>query len=69
MSSQALSALIASIAPVDKTLAKPAQAHLDSLTKPQGSLGRLEEAALRLYMIQQGAAPKAAPAKRKKSHT
>ncbi|MBQ7617617.1 MAG: nicotinate-nucleotide--dimethylbenzimidazole phosphoribosyltransferase [Desulfovibrio sp.] len=33
------------------------QAHLDSLTKPLGSLGRLEEIARRLYAIHQGKKP------------
>ncbi|WP_243438416.1 nicotinate-nucleotide--dimethylbenzimidazole phosphoribosyltransferase [Fundidesulfovibrio soli] len=55
-------ALLARIAPVDASLAAKAQAHLDNLTKPQGSLGRLEEMARRLYMIQGGQAPKADPA-------
>ncbi len=35
------------IQPVDRTLAPAIQAHLDDLTKPQGSLGRLEEIAMR----------------------
>jgi nicotinate-nucleotide--dimethylbenzimidazole phosphoribosyltransferase len=35
-----------------------AQAHLDSLTKPQGSLGRLEELARRLIEIQGGEPPR-----------
>ena len=34
-----------------------AQAHLDDLTKPQGSLGRLEELAQRLFAISGGQAP------------
>lgn len=36
-----------SIHPADASLAPAIQAHLDDLTKPQGSLGRLEEFALR----------------------
>ncbi len=36
-----------SIRPVDQSLAPAIQAHLDDLTKPQGSLGRLEEIAMR----------------------
>ncbi|PKN07784.1 MAG: nicotinate-nucleotide--dimethylbenzimidazole phosphoribosyltransferase [Deltaproteobacteria bacterium HGW-Deltaproteobacteria-8] len=55
----ALAAVIDTIKPVDRALAAPGQAHLDSLTKPQGSLGRLEELALQLYMVQGGAKPKA----------
>ena len=35
------------IHPVDRALAPAIQAHLDDLTKPQGSLGRLEELAMR----------------------
>ena len=38
----------------------PIQAHLDNLTKPQGSLGRLEELALRLGVLA-GGVPAAAP--------
>ena len=36
-----------SIHPADRSLATAIQAHLDDLTKPQGSLGRLEEFAMR----------------------
>ncbi len=43
------------IAPVQKELSIQAQAHLDNLTKPQGSLARLEDVAKRLYCIQEGA--------------
>ncbi|MFP5222345.1 MAG: nicotinate-nucleotide--dimethylbenzimidazole phosphoribosyltransferase [Acidobacteriota bacterium] len=55
-------ALLDRITPVDQSLAASGQARLDSLTKPQGSLGRLEELALRLYMIQGGNPPVADPA-------
>ncbi len=48
-------AAVASITPVDRSLTEKAQAHLDNLTKPQGSLGRLEELALQMYLIQEGA--------------
>ena len=34
-----------------------AQAHLDNLTKPRGSLGRLEELAARLYAMSGGRLP------------
>ncbi len=57
-----LDALIARIAPVDASLVPSIQARLDDLTKPQGSLGRLEEMAMRLSLIQGGQAPKADPA-------
>nr|Q3ARQ5.1 RecName: Full=Nicotinate-nucleotide--dimethylbenzimidazole phosphoribosyltransferase; Short=NN:DBI PRT; AltName: Full=N(1)-alpha-phosphoribosyltransferase [Chlorobium chlorochromatii CaD3] len=40
-----LETLLAAIQPADQTLRQAIQAHLDDLTKPQGSLGRLEEIA------------------------
>ncbi len=43
-----------SIRPADRSLAPALQAHLDDLTKPQGSLGRLEEIAMR-YGLATGA--------------
>ncbi len=49
--------LSAQLHPVDAALYDAAQAHLDNLTKPQGSLGRLEELACRLYAISGGTAP------------
>ncbi|MCS6924892.1 MAG: nicotinate-nucleotide--dimethylbenzimidazole phosphoribosyltransferase [Candidatus Binatia bacterium] len=39
------------IQPLDRTLADRVQSRLDQLTKPQGSLGRLEELALRYALI------------------
>jgi nicotinate-nucleotide--dimethylbenzimidazole phosphoribosyltransferase len=57
-----LDSLISGITPVDESLIPKGQAHLDDLTKPQGSLGRLEELALRLFLIQGGAAPSVDPA-------
>jgi len=57
----ALAAAIDAITPVDRSLAAAGQAHLDNLTKPQGSLGRLEELALQLYLVQGGAKPQADP--------
>ncbi len=58
-----LSEMLERIAPADRRLAPAAQARLDDLTKPQGSLGRLEETALRLCLIQGGAhAPAVDPA-------
>jgi len=56
-----LDAVLAAISPVDQSLAASGQAHLDNLTKPQGSLGRLEELALQLYLIQGGRPPQADP--------
>ena len=45
--------LLNGITPVDRSLSVAAQAHLDDLTKPQGSLGRLEEIALK-YALARG---------------
>ncbi len=50
-----LQSTLTRIAPIDKALIDKAQAHLDNLTKPQGSLGRLEDVAKRIYCIQEGA--------------
>lgn len=58
---QKLDAALAAITPVDRSLTDKGQAHLDNLTKPQGSLGRLEELALQLFLIQKGKAPKVDP--------
>jgi len=58
-----LDAVLAAISPVDQTLAAVGQAHLDNLTKPKGSLGRLEELALQLFMVQGGTPPTADPAR------
>lgn len=61
--SAALRELLAAITPVDATLFPVAQAHLDNLTKPRGSLGRLEELAARLFAIRGGKAPVVDPAR------
>ena len=45
------------IEPVADAHVRAAQAHLDQLTKPQGSLGRLEEVACRLFAMRQGRTP------------
>jgi len=50
-------ALMGSISPVDSSLSGEAQAHLDDLTKPQGSLGRLEEVALRFVLASGSLSP------------
>lgn len=54
---------VAAIRPVDQGLASKVQAKLDNLTKPRGSLGRLEELALRLCLIQDTLSPCADPAR------
>ncbi len=46
---------IQAITPADSSLRPAIQAHLDDLTKPQGSLGRLEEIAMR-YCLATGSA-------------
>lgn len=46
-----LNETLKNITPVDKSLEPRLQAHLDDLTKPQGSLGRLEEFAMRYGLI------------------
>src|SRR5205823_368182 len=50
-----LSSLLSSIDAPPAELAAEAQRHLDGLTKPPGSLGRLEEIALRLAVLRGGA--------------
>ena len=53
----------ASIVPVSPGREQEARAHLDSLTKPVGSLGRLEELARRLYAVQERTPLEARPAR------
>jgi len=55
--SRALQELYALIEPVDLSLRVQAHAHLDSLAKPRGSLGRLEDIAVRLFCIGRGTSP------------
>jgi nicotinate-nucleotide--dimethylbenzimidazole phosphoribosyltransferase len=49
---------LSKIHPIDSSLSKRVQARLDNLTKPQGSLGRLEEFALRYCLIRNTLEPK-----------
>lgn len=51
---QKINATIQEITPVDNTLKAQAEKHLDSLSKPLGSLGHLEEIAARIFAIQSG---------------
>lgn len=52
-----LRSVLDSVGPVDLTLSGRAQTHLDDLTKPRGSLGVLENAALRLFLMAGGHTP------------
>ncbi len=54
---QNLAQLLSQITPIDPIYLKKAQKHLDNLTKPVGSLGRLEEFAVKLFAIYQGKFP------------
>ena len=56
-SGASLKACLARIKPVDASLVDEAMVHINMLTKPQGSLGRLEELAARLYAVQGGKKP------------
>ena len=62
-----LAACLDRITPLDRALAPAVQAHLDGLTKPRGSLGRLESLAVQLALIGaaagRGALPLADPAR------
>lgn len=52
-----LNETVKSISPLDKSLTEAIQAHLDDLTKPPGSLGRLEELAMRYCLIRGTSTP------------
>jgi nicotinate-nucleotide--dimethylbenzimidazole phosphoribosyltransferase len=52
-----LETIINAIRPVDRSLVPGITAHLDNLTKPRGSLGRLEEFALRYCLATGTASP------------
>lgn len=54
MADSVLRRALEEIRPVDRDAAAAARRHIDSLTKPLGSLGRLEEVAERLAAIQGG---------------
>ncbi|MFO7871149.1 MAG: nicotinate-nucleotide--dimethylbenzimidazole phosphoribosyltransferase [Kiritimatiellia bacterium] len=48
---------IAKIRPVDRSIERDVQAHLDDLTKPRGSLGKLEQIAMRYCLVRNTLAP------------
>jgi len=58
-----LQSTIAQIRTLDRAYFQKAQAHLDSQTKPKGSLGALERVACRLVAMAGGEAPKIDPAR------
>lgn len=49
-----LDSIIDGIRPLNPELGERAQARLDDLTKPKGSLGKLEDLARQIFMIQEG---------------
>lgn len=49
--------IIKAISPIDEDLTKKAYERIDNLTKPKGSLGRLEEVAAKLFAIFDGNMP------------
>jgi len=53
----ALRSRLAAVAPTNAGLDVSARARLDDLTKPPGSLGRLEDLAVQLYRIRKGRTP------------
>src|SRR5437870_8391695 len=57
----ALQAAIDAIGPLDEVAMSAAQARVDSLTKPPGSLGRLEAVLVQLAGITGEAAPRLVP--------
>ncbi len=52
-----LNTILSHIQEVDKSLRPVAQAHLDNLTKPRGSLARLEDVATQIFCVQKGRTP------------
>ncbi|MDD5224219.1 MAG: nicotinate-nucleotide--dimethylbenzimidazole phosphoribosyltransferase [bacterium] len=60
MNEKELKKVIGQIKPLDPVFFKKAQTRLDDLTKPKGSLGRLEEIAARVVAITEELRPRAA---------
>lgn len=63
MQSKVLHAAKAESQPIDATLEPIARKHLDNLTKPPGSLGRLEDLATQVSCLQGGGSPTVTPAR------
>lgn len=61
--SPALAAACNAVRPLDPLRLAEARTHLDNLTKPLGSLGRLEELAQKLFAVQESAPLTARPAR------
>ena len=53
-----LQEILGAIVPLDESISDVIQAHLDDLTKPKGSLGRLEEIAMKYILITRETAPR-----------
>ncbi len=62
-SRERLESVISQVEDVDLTLEAKARAHLDNLTKPLGSLGRLEDLAVRMFVASGGNPPQSDPAR------
>ncbi|MFW5501025.1 MULTISPECIES: nicotinate-nucleotide--dimethylbenzimidazole phosphoribosyltransferase [unclassified Maridesulfovibrio] len=62
-SAEELQHIVDSVQPVDLSLEGQARAHLDRLTKPLGSLGRLEDLAVKMFVASGGKPPQADPAR------
>jgi nicotinate-nucleotide--dimethylbenzimidazole phosphoribosyltransferase len=58
-----LERIVCAVQQVDSSLEGRARAHLDNLTKPLGSLGRLEDLAVKIYVASGGYVPMADPAR------
>ncbi|WP_419780928.1 nicotinate-nucleotide--dimethylbenzimidazole phosphoribosyltransferase [Maridesulfovibrio sp.] len=58
-----LKKIVSAVQPVDPDLESSARDHLDNLTKPLGSLGRLEDLAVKMYIASGGKAPQSDPAR------
>ncbi|WP_027723148.1 nicotinate-nucleotide--dimethylbenzimidazole phosphoribosyltransferase [Maridesulfovibrio zosterae] len=61
-SREKLESVIVQVKEINPALEKAARAHLDNLTKPIGSLGRLEDLAVQMFMVSGGEIPQSDPA-------
>lgn len=62
-SREKLEKIILQVIDVDSALEEKARAHLDNLTKPLGSLGRLEDLAVKMFIASGGKPPQSDPAR------